>query len=95
VQERRISQSGLSEFFDLVCIVDRKEAATFADIARTFDVDGAQAVSVGNSLRSDILPAIEAGIHGVLVDAHVWESSAAARYDPKRACASTTSMSGV
>jgi FMN phosphatase YigB (HAD superfamily) len=28
---------------------------------------------VGNSLRSDILPAIEAGLQAVWIDAHVWD----------------------
>jgi len=62
-QERKLAQSGLGEHFDRVEIVSEKTAPTYA---RIFGPD-ARAVMIGNSLRSDVLPAIEAGAHGIHV----------------------------
>ena len=66
-QERKLAQSGLGEFFDAVEIVSDKSAATYS---RAFSRHGdgpARAMMVGNSLRSDVLPAIEAGGWGTYV----------------------------
>jgi putative hydrolase of the HAD superfamily len=66
-QERKLAQSGLGELFDAVEIVSDKQAVTYR---RIFDRhgDGAErAMMVGNSLKSDVVPAIEAGGWGVYV----------------------------
>jgi putative hydrolase of the HAD superfamily len=66
-QERKIAQSGVAELFDAVEIVSDKTAGTYA---RVFDVHGDgpdRGLMVGNSLRSDILPALEAGAFAVHV----------------------------
>lgn len=64
-QERKLAQSGLGELFDSVEIVSDKTAETYA---RVFARAGRErAVMVGNSMRSDVLPAIEAGGWGVHV----------------------------
>lgn len=66
-QERKLEESGLSGFFDAVEIVSDKRAATYAR-AFTRHADGPQrAMMVGNSLKSDVIPAIEAGGWGVHV----------------------------
>ena len=59
-QERKVAQSGLGEFFDFVEVVSEKETATYTRIFGA--LDGAEAsMMVGNSLKSDILPALDAG----------------------------------
>lgn len=66
-QERKLAQSGLGEFFSAVEIVSDKSAATYV---RAFSRHGdgpEHAMMVGNSLRSDVLPAIEAGGWGTYV----------------------------
>ncbi len=66
-QERKVAQSGLGELFAAVEIVSDKSRSTYAQI---FDRhgDGPEAsMMVGNSMRSDILPAIAAGSWGVYV----------------------------
>lgn len=66
-QERKLAQSGLGDLFEAVEIVSDKSAATYA---RIFDRhgDGAErSMMVGNSLKSDVVPAIEAGGWGVHV----------------------------
>ncbi|WP_420959966.1 HAD family hydrolase [Brucella sp. IR073] len=66
-QERKLAQSGLGELFDAVEIVSNKDAQTYA---RAFSRHGdgpAHAMMVGNSLKSDIIPAIAAGSWGVYI----------------------------
>ena len=66
-QERKLAQSGLGELFHAIEIVSDKGARTYQ---RIFDLHGngpAHAMMVGNSLRSDIIPAIEVGSWGVFI----------------------------
>lgn len=67
-QERKLAQSSLGDLFDAVEIVSAKTAATYA---RVFARHGGaeRAAMVGDSLRSDVLPAIEAGAWGLHVPA--------------------------
>lgn len=57
-QEGKLARSGLAELFDRVEIVSEKDAATYS---RIFGDRATRALMVGNSVRSDILPALEAG----------------------------------
>ncbi len=66
-QERKLAQSGLGELFDAVEIVSDKNAATYQRLfSRHADGPG-RSMMVGNSLKSDVVPAIEAGSWGVYV----------------------------
>ncbi|MEL7344280.1 MAG: HAD family hydrolase [Pseudomonadota bacterium] len=59
-QERKLAQSGLGDLFAGVEIVSEKTAATYGAI-----FGGSPALMAGNSLKSDVIPAIEAGAWGV------------------------------
>jgi putative hydrolase of the HAD superfamily len=72
VQERRIADSGLRDCFRVVSVVDEKDAASFVRVLRALAAEASTAWSVGNSVRSDILPALTVGMRAVWVDAHVW-----------------------
>lgn len=64
-QENKLARSGLGDFFDAVEIVSEKTTATYSRLfARHGALEG-EAAMVGNSARSDIIPAIEAGFWGV------------------------------
>jgi putative hydrolase of the HAD superfamily len=64
-QESKLARSGLGDLFDAVEIVSDKTPATYA---RVFARHGGRpGVMVGNSLKSDVIPAIEAGGWGVHV----------------------------
>jgi len=65
-QERKLEASGLGDLFDAVEIVSDKSAATYA---RIFGRHGSpqDSMMVGNSLKSDVVPAIEAGSWGVYI----------------------------
>lgn len=66
-QERKLAQSGLGDFFDAVEIVSEKTPQIYDRIFRRH-ADGAErSMMVGNSLKSDVVPAIEAGSWGVHV----------------------------
>ncbi|WP_439121784.1 HAD family hydrolase [Marivita sp.] len=66
-QERKLAQSGLGELFDDVAIVSEKSVATYQTIFTAHPGGAAAAMMVGNSMRSDIVPAVEAGAWGVFV----------------------------
>ncbi|MFW2589171.1 HAD family hydrolase [Sagittula sp. SSi028] len=66
-QERKLAQSGLGDLFNAVEIVSDKQPQTYARIFGGSPGGPAQAMMVGNSMKSDVVPAIEAGGWGVLV----------------------------
>lgn len=66
-QERKLAQSGLGDLFHAVEIVSNKTAQVYSTIF-TRHGDGAErAMMVGNSMKSDVLPALQAGAWGVYV----------------------------
>lgn len=64
-QERKLAQSGLGDLFDAVEIVSDKTADTYTHIFARLNTH--RHMMVGNSLRSDVIPAIESGAWGVHV----------------------------
>jgi putative hydrolase of the HAD superfamily len=73
LQSRRMERSGLRDLFDVVKIVPEKSPAIIRDVVAALGVDVGSAWMVGNSIRSDVLPAIDAGLRAVWISAHVWE----------------------
>ncbi|MBK5932620.1 putative hydrolase of the HAD superfamily [Rhodovulum imhoffii] len=66
-QERKLAQSGLGDLFHGVEIVSDKTAPRYVEIFTRHGEGPQQAMMVGNSIRSDVLPAIEAGAWGVFI----------------------------
>ncbi|WP_212524872.1 HAD family hydrolase [Actibacterium sp. MT2.3-13A] len=66
-QERKLAQSGLGDLFDGVEIVSNKTPAVYQEVFTRHGDGPGRALMVGNSLRSDVIPAIEAGAWGVYV----------------------------
>jgi putative hydrolase of the HAD superfamily len=60
-QEQKLAASGLGELFAAVEIVSEKDAGTYHRVFARHGTGVAEAAMCGNSLRSDILPALEAG----------------------------------
>ena len=60
-QEAKLAASGLGDRFSGIEIVSDKLPATFQRIFDRFEVPPASAVMAGDSMRSDIYPALEAG----------------------------------
>jgi putative hydrolase of the HAD superfamily len=73
-QERKVAQSGLGDYFNAVEIVSEKSGATYSRLFAMHGPGPEHAMMVGNSLKSDIVPAIEAGSWGVHVPHELsWE----------------------
>ncbi len=64
-QEMKLAASGLGEKFSSVEIVSDKTAEAYRKVFARHGVAPHEAVMAGNSLRSDILPALEAGAWAV------------------------------
>lgn len=77
-QERKLAESELREYFDRVEIVSEKTEGTYRRIFSEHGDGPERAMMVGNSMRSDIRPAIEAGAWAAFVPFHLaWELEAA------------------
>jgi putative hydrolase of the HAD superfamily len=66
-QETKLARSGLGHMFRGIEIVSEKDPAVYRRVMDRYAVQPDRFVMVGNSLRSDILPVIEAGAHAVYV----------------------------
>lgn len=66
-QERKLAQSGLGDYFDAVEIVSDKTATTYRRVFGKHGEGPERSMMIGNSLKSDIVPAIAAGAWGVFV----------------------------
>jgi putative hydrolase of the HAD superfamily len=66
-QSGKVERSGLKKYFTAVEIVAEKNAAAYARIVEKFALDRNSTWMVGNSPKSDINPAMAAGLHAVFV----------------------------
>jgi len=66
-QERKLAASGLGDYFHGVEIVSDKNADTYRRVFARHGDGAERAMMIGNSLKSDVVPAIEAGAWGVYV----------------------------
>jgi len=66
-QSGKVERSGLKEYFAAVEIVAEKDASTYTGIVRKYVLDPAVTWMIGNSPKSDINPALAAGINAVFV----------------------------
>jgi putative hydrolase of the HAD superfamily len=66
-QERKVLASGLAHYFEAIEIVSDKKPETYRKICKRHGVAAEKTLMAGNSIRSDVLPMIEAGGYGVYV----------------------------
>lgn len=66
-QESKLARSGLAEEFDGVEVVSEKDGATYRRVLARHGADPSSFLMVGNSLRSDVLPALDIGARAVHV----------------------------
>ena len=64
-QERKLAHSGLGAVFDAVEIVSEKTPQTYQHIFAKYD--NSRAMMVGNSIKSDIIPALSVGSWGTYI----------------------------
>jgi putative hydrolase of the HAD superfamily len=80
-QEQKLARSGLTEMLWQVEIVAEKDEPTYRRILKTHGVDPAVFVMVGNSVRSDVLPALAIGARAVHIPQELLWSHEVAEHD--------------
>lgn len=77
-QESKLAASGLGRFFAGVEVVSEKTTDTYRRVFQRHGMAPERALMAGNSVRSDILPALDAGCHAALIPYPlVWAHEAA------------------
>jgi putative hydrolase of the HAD superfamily len=72
-QQLKVERSGITGYFRQVLIEPEKDVATYRRIIGELDADPQQTWMVGNSPRSDINPAVAAGLKAVYIPhQHTW-----------------------
>jgi putative hydrolase of the HAD superfamily len=66
-QERKVLASGLAHYFEGIEIVSDKKPETYLNVCKRHGARVEKTLMAGNSIRSDVLPMIEAGGYGVYV----------------------------
>jgi putative hydrolase of the HAD superfamily len=73
-QTHKVEMSGLAHHFEHIEILLEKDPQTYAKLLVRFEVEPERFCMVGNSVRSDILPVMSLGGHGVHVPYELlWE----------------------
>ena len=66
-QMNKLKRSGLEEYFEKVEVVSEKDEATYKQDFEKMGIEPSNALMVGNSLKSDVLPVVAIGGTGVHV----------------------------
>lgn len=94
-QENKLRRSGLLQFFSHVEIVSDKTQTAFLSLCRNLKTNPSSLLMVGNSFKSDVVPALEIGAAAVHVPFHVtWQLEHTEEY-PHERLVSTTDFSDV
>ena len=69
-QERKFHRSGLDDFI----VVSEKTSEVYQRMCRQFGVQPSETIMIGNSFKSDIHPALQAGCHAIYIPHHTtWQ----------------------
>ena len=69
-QERKLKKSGLEKYFHHIEIMSEKKEADYEKLIRHLDIRPQEFAMIGNSIKSDVLPVINLGGHGIHVPFH-------------------------
>jgi putative hydrolase of the HAD superfamily len=67
-QADKLARSGLAELFSAVEIVQEKDPATYREVMHRHELTPHTSWMIGNSIKSDINPALAAGLHAIFLD---------------------------
>ena len=73
LQQERLAQSGLASFFTDCRVCKIKTAQSFGEVALINGLRPGDCWSIGNSLRSDIKPALTAGLRAIHLKTDGWD----------------------
>ena len=72
-QRMKLDRSGLEKYFAHTAVVKEKDAGAYVQLTRERRLQATQTWMIGNSPKSDINPALDAGLNAVLVPhPHTW-----------------------
>lgn len=84
-QEHKLQRSGLEPFFDKVVIVSNKKQPQYQQLCKEMGIEPSELLMVGNSLKSDIQPALEIGAWGVFIPYEVmWQHEVIEHFEHER-----------
>jgi putative hydrolase of the HAD superfamily len=69
-QERKLKKSGLQHYFHHIEIMSEKKEEDYRKLIRHLDIKPSEFVMIGNSVKSDILPVLAIGGHGIHIPYH-------------------------
>lgn len=73
-QSAKVSRSGLKRHFDRIEVVEEKNTEAYHALALRHSLHKPSTFMVGNSPRSDVLPALEAGLWAIYIPhPHTWD----------------------
>lgn len=97
-QTGKVERSGLKEYFAACEVVVEKDAATYGAVVSKYDLSPDSTWMVGNSPKSDINPALAAGLNAVFVphrDTWVLEHEELAEAQPPRRLLTVKNFAGL
>ena len=84
-QENKLKRSGLRSFFDKVFIVSDKKETNYQGLCNDLQIEPEQLLMVGNSLKSDILPALNIGASAIYIPYEImWQHEIIDHFEHER-----------
>lgn len=73
-QERKLEKSGLLQYFHHIEVLSEKQEANYEKLLLHLDINPAEFLMIGNSLKSDILPLVNIGASAIHIPFHTtWQ----------------------
>jgi putative hydrolase of the HAD superfamily len=69
-QERKLKKSGLEHYFHHIEIMSDKQENDYNKLIKHLDISPSEFIMLGNSLKSDVMPVLTIGGHGVHIPYH-------------------------
>ncbi|WP_299680265.1 HAD family hydrolase [uncultured Tenacibaculum sp.] len=69
-QQRKLEKSGISKYFHHVEVMSEKKPVDYKKMLQRLDINPADLLMIGNSLKSDVLPLIEIGASAIHIPFH-------------------------
>ena len=84
-QENKLWRSGLGRYFDVVSIVSDKTPETYHRLCKELEVTSSEMIMVGNSFKSDIMPALKIGAYAIHIPFHTtWAHEKVEEFEHER-----------
>ena len=72
-QKLKVKRSGLGDYFRHIVVVPEKDVQAYRNLIEAMDLDPSETWMIGNSPRSDINPALAAGLNAIFIPhPHTW-----------------------